>query len=145
MRRAFRNERGAALLETAITLPIILLVSVGIFEFGRAFQVQQVLTNAAREGARVSIIATSTDDDVRAAVTGYMRGGGLPDANVTAATVSVVREDAFVIGGATASKITVTYPFQFIVLKPVARLINRTGTLGDSVVMTAIASMRNEG
>lgn len=51
-----RNQRGAALLETAITLPLILLVSVSIFEFGRAYQVQQVLTNAAREGARIAVL-----------------------------------------------------------------------------------------
>ena len=53
MLKRFRNQRGAALLETAITLPLVLLVSVAIFEFGRAYQTWQVMTNAAREGARV--------------------------------------------------------------------------------------------
>ena len=48
-------RRGAALLEAAITMPIILLISVGIFEFGRAYQTWQVLTNAAREGARLAV------------------------------------------------------------------------------------------
>ena len=43
-----RDERGAALLEVAMTLPLLLLLSVTIFEFGRAFQTWQVLTNAAR-------------------------------------------------------------------------------------------------
>ena len=63
MRTSFiRNERGAALLETAFTLPIILLISVGIFEFGRAYQASQVLTNAAREGARAAIIAGTTEE-----------------------------------------------------------------------------------
>ena len=51
-----RSEKGAALLEAAITVPIILLISVGIFEFGRAYQTWQVLTNAAREGARMAVI-----------------------------------------------------------------------------------------
>ena len=51
-----KSERGAALLEAAITIPMLLLVSVGIFEFGRAYQVQQVLTNAVREGARVAVL-----------------------------------------------------------------------------------------
>jgi len=55
--RLRNNERGAALLETAITIPIILLICVGIFEFGRAYQTWQVLTNAAREGARVAILS----------------------------------------------------------------------------------------
>jgi Flp pilus assembly protein TadG len=61
MKRLKKNERGAALLEAAITIPIILLVSVGIFEFGRAYQTWQVLTNAAREGARLAVIDGSTD------------------------------------------------------------------------------------
>ncbi len=73
-----RNERGAALIEAAITIPIILLISVGIFEFGRAYQTWQVLTNAAREGARVAILSDKTDDEVTAAVRNYMQAGGLP-------------------------------------------------------------------
>ena len=58
--KRIRNQRGAALLETAITIPLILAVCVAVFEFGRAYQTWQVLTNAAREGARVAILAEST-------------------------------------------------------------------------------------
>ena len=36
----FSTDRGAALLEVALTLPLLLLVTVGIFEFGRAYQTQ---------------------------------------------------------------------------------------------------------
>ena len=67
--RLRNNERGAALLETAITIPIILLICVGIFEFGRAYQTWQVLTNAAREGARVAILSDKTDAEVKTAIT----------------------------------------------------------------------------
>ena len=42
------------MIEMALTLPLLLLLSVGVFEFGRAFQTWQVLTNATREGARVA-------------------------------------------------------------------------------------------
>ena len=62
----FTIERGAALLETALTVPMILLISVGIFEFGRAYQTWQVLTNAAREGARIAVLHRSTDAEVTA-------------------------------------------------------------------------------
>ena len=51
-RASRRNERGAALIESGDHLPIVLMIAVGIFEFGRAYQTWQVLTNAAREGAR---------------------------------------------------------------------------------------------
>ena len=63
-----RREDGAALVETAFVLPIMLLVSVGIFEFGRAYQTWQVVTNAAREGARVAVLPDYSDDSVEARV-----------------------------------------------------------------------------
>ena len=93
MLKRFRNQRGAALLETAITLPLVLLVCVGIFEFGRAFQTWQVITNAAREGARVSVLPDSTDADVTDAVRNYMKGGKLP--NWSSATVTARALGAF--------------------------------------------------
>ena len=77
--RRFAGERGTAILETALTLPLLLLVSVGIFEFGRAYQTTQVMTNAAREGARVAILAGATQQDVRDRVTTYLQGGQLPN------------------------------------------------------------------
>ena len=77
--KRYRNQRGAALLEAAITVPIILLISVGIFEFGRAYQTWQVLTNAAREGARLAVIQGSTDADVTTTVRNYMQSGALPN------------------------------------------------------------------
>ena len=50
LRRRLRSERGAELIETALTLPLILLVVVGIIEFGFVFQKCEIVTNAAREG-----------------------------------------------------------------------------------------------
>ena len=47
-----RRERGQSLVETAVVLPILLLLVAAIVDFGRAFDVYIVLTNAAREGAR---------------------------------------------------------------------------------------------
>ena len=87
--KRYRSEKGAALLEAAITIPVILLISVGIFEFGRAYQTWQVLTNAAREGARIAVINGTTDADVTARVRAYMQAGSLP--NYATATVTVTR------------------------------------------------------
>ncbi len=47
------RERGAALLELALVLPLLLVVIAGIVDFGFAFQRFEVITNAAREGARL--------------------------------------------------------------------------------------------
>ena len=135
-----KNERGAALLETAITLPIILLITVGIFEFGRAYQTWQVLTNAAREGARVAILPETTDSQVQTTVRSYMSSGQL--SNATTAAVTIERNVA--MGANAASRITVNYPFQFIVLNPVVRLVTGTSTVGSPLTMQAVALMRNE-
>ena len=140
--KRMRGEKGAALLEAAITVPIILLISVGIFEFGRAYQTWQVLTNAAREGARVAVIAGTTDAQVTSAVRTYMTSGRLTNA----ATAPVVVERNVALGINNASRITVNYPFNFMVLSPVVRLVQRTSTLGQgTLTMSAVAIMRNEG
>ncbi len=140
MMKRFRNQRGAALIETAITIPLVLLVSVAIFEFGRAYQTWQVLTNAAREGARVAVLEGYTDAQVTTIVRDYMTGGQLPSAG--SANVQVVRNVPF--GSATASRVTVNYPFQFMVLGPVARLVRSTSTMGAPLTMQSSALMRNE-
>jgi Flp pilus assembly protein TadG len=138
------SERGQALLETAITLPLVLLVSVSIFEFGRAYQTSQVITNAAREGARVAVLPSTTNEDVQARVTAYLRSGQL--GNADRATVSVSRTATISIGASTASASTVTvnYPFSFMVLNPVANLVTRGPSLGSPIMLTASAQMRNE-
>ena len=136
-----RGERGAALLEAAVTIPIILLVSVGIFEFGRAYQTQQVLTNAAREGARLAVLEGPTDAEVRARVNSYLTGGGLT--SLSADQILVNRTVPF-NGTATASQVTVNYPFSFMVLNPVVRLVRPTSTLGGSITMSSATLMRNE-
>lgn len=55
---------GAATVETALVLPIFFMVMLGIVEVGRAFMVSQMLTNAAREGARIATMVGSTNSEV---------------------------------------------------------------------------------
>ena len=139
-----QRERGAALLETALTMPLIILVAVGIFEFGRAYQTWQVLTNAAREGARVAVLPTSTSEHVTTRATQYMTFGHLPRAEE--ATVALDAETIDLGGGLTAgaSRVTVNYPFEFMVLQPIANLVTGGTDLGAPFTMTATAVMRNE-
>src|SRR6185436_12324640 len=66
------EERGAALVEFALALPLLLVVIAGIVDFGFTFQRYEIITNAAREGARMASLPgydqTSVDDRVRAYV-----------------------------------------------------------------------------
>ncbi len=140
MMKRISNQRGAALIETAITLPLVLLVSVSIFEFGRAYQTWQVLTNAAREGARIAVLPDYTDAQVTSTVRNYLTSGQLT--NAAGASITVARNEPF--GPATASRVTVNYPFQFMVLNPVARLVQSSSTAGTPLTMQSSALMRNE-
>ena len=53
--RESTSERGTALVEAAIILPMFLMLLFGVFEAGRFMNAQNVLTNAAREGARFAV------------------------------------------------------------------------------------------
>ena len=60
MRRFFNplaeRDRGQALVEFALALPILILLLVGIFDLGRAVYAFNTINNAAREGARLAIV-----------------------------------------------------------------------------------------
>jgi Flp pilus assembly protein TadG len=65
---------GAAALEFALVAPIFFLMIFGLIEIGRMMMVQQSLTNAAREGCRSAVLATSTNSaDVEAVVRNYLK------------------------------------------------------------------------
>jgi hypothetical protein len=60
--------------------------------------------------------------------------------------VAITATNVSIGGGNTASgsKVTVTYPFSFIVLQPVARLVVAGSMTGAPITLTASATMRNE-
>lgn len=143
-RASWRSERGVELIETAITIPMLLLIAVGIFEFGRAYQSWQILTNAAREGARVSVLPSTLPSAAVDAARNYLEMGQLD--NYAAASIDVDQMSSIEVDGEdiSASLVTVQYPFDFIVLGPVARLISPGTELGGDLTMVASAVMRNE-
>ena len=67
-RRTTSNERGAAAVEFALVLPLLLLLVLGIIEFSRLYNIQISLTNAAREGARSMAIHNSQPTAKTAAI-----------------------------------------------------------------------------
>ena len=138
------RERGSAMVETAIAIPILLVLMVGIFEVGRAYETWQVLTNAAREGARMSVTPGSSQSNTTALVRQYMANGQLTK---SATAVVVVNQGASIDVNGTpvsASAVTVDYPFEFIMLQPVVRLVAPGATVGGPLTMRTTAIMRNE-
>ena len=67
-KRSTPGERGAAAVEFALILPILLLLVLGLVEFGRVFNGQVSLSNAAREGARYMAIHNHAGDAKAAAI-----------------------------------------------------------------------------
>src|SRR4029450_3398373 len=89
LRKRLRSESGAELIEFALTLPLLLLLVLGIIEFGFMFQEYEVVTNAAREGARIGVLPAFTAGDATTRVNQYLVAGGLLTARaVPAPTVS---------------------------------------------------------
>jgi Flp pilus assembly protein TadG len=142
LRRARAAESGAELIEFAIALPILLLVLTGILDFAIMFQRYQVVSNAAREGARVAILPDFTADDVKTRVKNYLSASGLtavaPDPTVTFSTL------ALGAGAPTVNvvKVVVKYPHQFVFIGPAAALIG-AGSMAD-VTLAGAATMRTE-
>ncbi len=67
-----KRQRGAAAVEMALVLPLLMLLVLGALDWGYYFFVSQIVTNASREAARVGTLAPQIDD-------------GIADANATAA------------------------------------------------------------
>lgn len=106
-----RNQRGQALVETALVLPVILAMVLGIFGFGRLFNAQLVITNASREGARLGALGRS-DSRIQEAVTKYLAGAALADP-----ATQVVIERTTGIDGSDVT-VSLSYPFHSVIALP---------------------------
>jgi len=122
MKRMYKSEKGQALVEMAIILPILLLLLFSIIEFGWVFGAQLLVTHASREGARYGAVHSSdatvlTDITSRSqAVASVLTGLGVSPTY----TNSGNRRQGDII-------VTITYPVNIIT--PVVRAI-----IGSSVV-----------
>ena len=75
--RTHGRRRGQAVVEFALVLPVFLLMLFGAIEFGRAYYTVHLLTNAAREGARMGALPDKVETDVTGAVDGFLNNAGL--------------------------------------------------------------------
>jgi hypothetical protein len=132
-------EYGQDLAEFAILLPILLGVVIGIFEFGRAWNIDQVLTNAAREGARLAVIPTSSEDDVVEAVEEALTNAGLDPSQAS------IRPRGIGDGYGTPTSLEVRYPYEFTFLGPIiAFLGDGEGENPGAITLNSRITMRNE-
>ena len=138
-----QSERGAELIEFALVFPLLLLIVLGIVDFGFLFQRMEVITNAAREGARIAVLPGYAVADVQARVTNYVQTGGVP---TTATNPAVAVTDVSIPTGAggpnlTGKRVQVTYTHSYLFIGPVAGWFGGSFT---TVPIGAVAIMRDE-
>ncbi len=89
-RRGRAARRGVATVEFALVAPVFFMIVIGVIEVGRAVNVQQLLTNASREGARVAGNDSTTSlSTVQAAVDNYLSGTGVSGATTTVSPIAL--------------------------------------------------------
>ena len=147
IRRLFRrlqDQSGAELIEMAIVTPILLMILAGIFDFGFLFRGWEVVTNAAREGARVGVLPGYDCDagsvDIESRVDEYMLASGfqIGDYTVTSETGTVATTG----GDFTACHVRVHMFQQLPSLGVIGQFFGGAFT---SVPVASSAVMRTEG
>ena len=125
-----RSEGGQALVEFALVLPVILLLVVGVLEFARAWNLHQVMTDAAREGARRAVLADPVidRDSVKAAMWRHLATFGYDPAY---STMTISPDADFKQSGKNIT-VDLSLPYKFAILP------------ARSLTMRTIFTMRNE-
>jgi len=147
--RQSRRERGAAAVEMALVLPLLLLIVGGIIDFGRFFYTQNIVVNAAREGARSRAMGyTIADSDTRVSqsLTGVQGGANTNTYSLVQGSANTLTANANCPSSPVPldrQRVTVTVSgFTYIVLGPVSNLFG--GALTPPVPV-GTAEMRCSG
>ncbi|HSG47243.1 MAG TPA: TadE/TadG family type IV pilus assembly protein [Longimicrobiales bacterium] len=131
--RGWRSEDGQALVEFALVFPVLLLLILGLVEFARAWNIKQVLTDAARESLRSSVVANTefTYDAMLGLINDALRRASLDPEQ---ADVSV---EGWKSGTGTPARIRIDYEYNFGFFAPLMGWAtgDRTLALSTSFVM----------
>ncbi len=121
--------RGLAVVEVALVLPLLLLLTFGAIKYGWLFLKAQQITNAARLGARLAILPNATTDDVLNAIKSLMESAGMDESGYA---VTITPGIDLELGEVLNVKITVPIANIDIMDMP---LFPQGGSLGASVTM----------
>jgi Flp pilus assembly protein TadG len=147
------NQKGAAIVEFAIILPLLLLLIFGMIEFSLLMYNKAMITNASREGARRGIVyrvdpttfnySPLNDTQIRTEVTNYL-SNHLITFSPTATTHTTNITRAVEASGNTLN-VQVGYPYQFLVFPAIAALAAPGGTtMPGTLTLTSATKMRME-
>jgi len=130
------NERGVAAAEFALVLPVLLLILFGTIEFGMMMYGREIVTNAAREGARAGIVQgppKRTGGDITTIANSYLTGTGVNQADVTFTPTGV--------GLSNPNMLTMTAQYRYNFLIP---YIPTVVGIPNPLIITTQVVMRHE-
>jgi Flp pilus assembly protein TadG len=141
VRSVGRDTRGQAVVEFALVLPLLLVLMISVWEFARAWNIQQVLTDAAREGARVAVVGSGKGLDgptIKADAENAVRGAlSIAAIDPDDADITVEGEED---GRGDPVTVTIALPYRFAFLGPLMGW-----TIGkSSLTLRTSITMRNE-
>ena len=115
-----QSERGAALIEFAIVLPLFMLLLVGMIEFGRGYYLKSTLTHASREGARAAAVGHADPTQVTLDAAAAL--------DPALATITIAPTPC--VAGSPVS-VTVSYPFDYSIpfFRDDSITLSETGTM----------------
>ena len=142
--RSARRRRGVAAVEMAMLSPLLLALLLGIWEVGRLIQVNQMLSNAAREGGRQAASGLLTDAEVQTVVLQYLQRAGIPTAHATVTVTNLTSgsrdaKDALQLD---QLQVSVTVPVTDIKWVALSLITGPTSTLSATTVWW---SLRDQG
>jgi Flp pilus assembly protein TadG len=114
-----KDQKGAAAVEFAIVLPVLLLVLFGIIEFSIAFYDKAMITNASREGARAGIVFKApplTDVEITDIVNNYLSDNLITFSGTSVPDITVTPEDTSTLTMGDSLTVSVSYPYNYYVL-----------------------------
>ncbi len=93
-RIANRRRTGAAVVEFAVVGPLMLMLTMGMMEIGRAVMVKQVMINASREGARMAILPSANAQEVISHVNSQLAAASINTSTITVEPPSLANAPA---------------------------------------------------
>jgi Flp pilus assembly protein TadG len=137
-----RRERGGVLVEFALVVPILLVIFAGIVDFGLMMQRREVVTNAAREGARIAVLPGYDLPDVQARVNAYLNDGIQAGTGANARTTWATVTLPGVAPAVQMRQVDVELDTRYSILGPVMALVG--GSNFGTVTLRARSTMRIE-
>ncbi|HYE17495.1 MAG TPA: TadE/TadG family type IV pilus assembly protein [Tepidisphaeraceae bacterium] len=142
--RARGRRSGAAVLDMALVLPVLLYLAFGTVEYGYYFYVKHNVQSAAREGARAAIVPSATAGDVTTAVQNVMSAAGLQSTGYTV-TITDTSNNAINVTTATAGtaiKVNVQLTWGSVGVHPLPTAL---GGINTAKLVRGNTVMRKEG